>query len=109
MCGGTIDHEVEAPAVVRGDVWSVRVSEPLFRHDLTLGTHGLAGDAYPGPLHNLGAQTHPGAVVRLLRVVRVVRAVLVILVVLVVLIVLVVLVVIVIVVPLLEVEIVSPS
>ena len=100
MGGGTIDHEVEAPAVVRGEVWSVRVSEPLFRHDLTLETHGLAGDACPGPLHNLGAQTRPGAVVRLLRVVRAVIVTPVVLVVLVVK---------VLVVPLREVEIIIPS
>ena len=44
---GTVDNEVEAPAVVRGDVWGGRVGEPLLRHDLSFGTHGLAGDAYP--------------------------------------------------------------
>ena len=61
---GTIDNEVEAPAVVRGDVWGGRVGEPLLRHDLSFGTHGLAGDAYPCPLDNLGTsgqQTRPGA------------------------------------------------
>ena len=60
MGSGTIENEVEAPAVVRGDVWGGRVSEP----HLSFGTHGLAGGAYPGLLDNLGTsgqQTRPGA------------------------------------------------
>ena len=54
--GGTLHNEVEAPAVARGDVRGGRVSEPLLRHDLSFGTHSLAGDTYPGPLDKLLAR-----------------------------------------------------
>ena len=59
---GDIDHEVNAPAVVRGDVCCA--SEPLLRHYVSWSPSALAGDAYPGPLDNFGAssqQTRPGA------------------------------------------------
>ena len=55
MSSGTVNHEIEAPAIACKDAGAGCVGEPLLRHDLALGSDCFAGDADPGSLHHFGA------------------------------------------------------